>query len=136
MPISRRCRITLENFCEGRGLPQVTPDTFKIEGIIHPKKDLHSAERVGEVIHWELQGFPRWGVTYPTVPSLQHRDSLPLSPSHQPLEGYFHKHGEERVYLRPIDVEKLGGEQGQTLIPCYECAVALEMDWGKYEKKP
>lgn len=129
-PTTRRCRITLENFCEGRGLLSITTDTFKIEGVIHPQKDLHSPERVGEVIHWELQGFPRWGVTYPTVPSLQHRGSLPLSP----LEGYFHKHGEERVYLRPIEVEENDGQR-RTLFPCYECEVALEDDWGKYEKK-
>ncbi len=122
MPITRRCRITLENFCEGRGLPSITADAFRIEGVIHPRKDIHSPQREGTLVHLEIKGFPNWGLTTTTHRSLVEENGQ---------IGYFHKHGEERVYLRPIEVEENDGQR-RTLIPCYECEVALKDDWGKY----
>ncbi len=122
MPITRRCRITLENFLEGRRLPSITADTFKIEGKFHPREDIHSPQREGTLVHLELKGFPEWGMTTTTKrPPMEESGQI----------GYFHKHSDERVYLRPIKVEENDGQR-RLLIPCYECEVALEDDWGKY----
>ena len=122
---ARNCRITLEDYCRTKGIPSLAAHDLKVEGTFHPRQDLRFSLQEDKLRHFEIENLPRWGVTYSHLPPLQViQEGL--------LDGYYHLHGEEKVYLKPIG--KPGAEKDSTLIPCYECNVAIEADWNKYSR--
>ncbi len=133
MVIYRISNISLEDFCRSKGL--IKPfdelrwrDYLEIVGRFNPLEDIRhlegqnipqeintreNLEVTSEGIHLPIKGLQQWGYTYPYVLSEEKFDrSL--------LMGYFHDHGEERVYV-PQDVSL-------TVIPCFECEEAILLD--------
>ncbi len=84
-------------------------EDLAIEGEFHLDGDI-SEPVIDKGAHFAIEGFPNWGMT-----------TLVKGEKEKHEIGYFHLHGEEKVYNPPISLEEEG-----TLIPCYECKVALK----------
>lgn len=112
---SRPSRIAYQEFFKENTLEDLTVE----EGAFHPRNDLGPVpSEIGDyLVHFDIKDHPHWGLTTIRGISLVEAQKKGL------LLGYFHKHGEERVYTIPAPQETY------TLIPCYECGVAIKGRW-------
>lgn len=89
-----------------------------VEGTFDPEGDIHSPVPEEELVHFSIKGIPNWGVSY----------SRSLDPPLPQFLGYFHDHGDERVYIQPT----LGGmfwDAYGGLIPCLECNTGIKLEY-------
>jgi len=113
---SRNLNITLVEYCKDKSL-----DDISVEGEFHPQNDLELIENNGSICDYKIRGHSAWGVTFPSTKTLQEAKEK----KEKIVYGFYHQHGEERVYLTPpLNIGAIG-DTYDGLIPCLECKVGI-----------
>lgn len=113
---ARSSTIRFEDFRKTKTLTDLA-----IEGEFHPRHDLINPDCSEDLVaHFEIRSNPNWGST--NARNASGREVL----SQGKLLGYYHKHESEKVYTIPTGAIN---DRGDSLVPCYECGVALKARW-------